>query len=61
MQKLRARPDGRLVPVVVITAKDVTEEDRRRLNGQVVRVLQKSTLSLEGLVTELRTLVADRT
>jgi len=57
MQKLRARADGRLVPVVVITAKDITEEDRRRLNGQVVRVLQKSTLSLEGLVTELRALV----
>jgi CheY-like chemotaxis protein len=60
MQKLRARPDGRLVPVVVITAKDITEEDRRRLNGQVARVLQKSTLSLEGLTTELRALVKEK-
>ena len=57
MQKLRARPDGRLVPVVVITAKDITEEDRRRLNGQVAQVLQKSTLSLAGLTAELRALV----
>jgi hypothetical protein len=47
------------VPVIVITSKDLTEEDRRRLEGQVARVLQKSALSLEGLVTELRALVAD--
>ena len=60
MQQLRARPDGRLVPVMVITAKDVTEEDRRQLNGQVARVLQKSTLNLAGLTTELRALVSNR-
>ena len=53
MHELRKRPAFRLVPVVVITAKDVTEEDRRRLNGQVARILQKSGLRMEDLVAEV--------
>jgi len=56
MSALRARSDGRLVPVVVITAKDITEEDRRRLNGQVAKILQKGTTSSEDLLAELRAL-----
>jgi len=56
MEALRERPDGRLVPVVVITAKDITEEDRRRLNGQVAKILQKGTTSSEELLAELRAL-----
>jgi len=53
MQALRNRPACRLVPVVVITAKDVTPEDRQRLNGQVARLLQKSALSMEDLMAEV--------
>jgi signal transduction histidine kinase/CheY-like chemotaxis protein/ligand-binding sensor domain-containing protein len=56
MQQLRQRPDCRRVPVVVITAKDITDDDRRRLNGNVARILRKSTLSLQELVTEVRAL-----
>ncbi|HEV2210693.1 MAG TPA: response regulator [Verrucomicrobiae bacterium] len=56
MQELRKRPAFRLVPVVVITAKDITDEDRRRLNGQVSRILQKATLKVEDLVAEVRML-----
>jgi signal transduction histidine kinase/DNA-binding response OmpR family regulator len=39
---VRARPDWRDIPVVVVTAKDLTEEDRDRLNGGVERIIQKS-------------------
>ena len=42
MDQLRGRPDWREIPVVVITAKDLTEEDRNRLNGGVERIIQKS-------------------
>src|SRR5499433_4486829 len=42
MDQLRGRPDWQDIPVVVITAKDLTEEDRDRLNGGVERVIQKS-------------------
>jgi CheY-like chemotaxis protein len=42
MDELRGRSDWREIPVVVITAKDLTEEDRNRLNGGVERIIQKS-------------------
>jgi CheY-like chemotaxis protein len=42
MDKLRRRPDWREIPVVVITAKDLSEQDRDRLNGGVERIIQKS-------------------
>ena len=42
LDELRSRLDWRDIPVVVVTAKDLTEEDRNRLNGGVERIIQKS-------------------
>ena len=42
-QELRQqRRLARQFPILVVTAKDVSEEDRQRLNGHVLKVLQKS-------------------
>ena len=48
----------RAIPIVVVTAKDVTEEDRRRLNGDVVGLIQKGGLDRESLLAQLRGQVA---
>ena len=50
-------PDARAVPVIVLTAKDLTEEDRRRLNGYVEQVVQKG-FNTESLLKQVRELVA---
>jgi adenylate cyclase len=42
LDELRKRPDWQDIPVVVITAKDLTDDDRNRLNGGVERIIQKS-------------------
>jgi GAF domain-containing protein/CheY-like chemotaxis protein len=42
LDELRSRTDWQDIPVVVITAKDLTQEDRDRLNGGVERIIQKS-------------------
>jgi len=42
------------VPVVVVTAMDMTDEDRRRLNGSVEQVLSKGSYSRETLVEVVR-------
>jgi fibro-slime domain-containing protein len=60
MRELRRRPDCAHVPVVVITAKDLTEEDRRRLSGDVARILGKDTTSREQLVAEVRQLLTQQ-
>jgi signal transduction histidine kinase/DNA-binding response OmpR family regulator len=45
------------IPIVVVTAKDLTLEDSQRLNGSVERILQKGTYSREELLREVRNLV----
>ena len=57
---LRSRHATEAPPVVVITAKTLTDEDRHRLNGGVARVVQKHALDAEGLLTEVRRVVAAR-
>jgi CheY-like chemotaxis protein len=42
LDELRGRPDWQDIPVVVITAKDLTDDDRNRLNSGVERIIQKS-------------------
>ena len=46
-------------PVIVLTAKQLTDQDRQRLNGGVTRVLQKAGNGRSGeeLIAELRSLV----
>lgn len=54
MDELRHRSRAPRVPVIVITAKDLTEEDHQRLNGEVVRVMTKQSSSSEQWMTEIR-------
>jgi CheY-like chemotaxis protein len=42
------------VPVIVVTAKDLTSSDVSRLQGRVRAVLQKAGLRREELVAEVR-------
>jgi len=57
LTELRARPEWRGIPVVVVTAKDLTPEERQRLNGHVERILAKGALGPEALLAEVRELV----
>ncbi len=42
LDELRGRPEWQDIPVVVITAMELTDEDRDRLNGCVEHIIQKS-------------------
>ena len=46
------------VPVIVLTAKELTPEDRARLNGHVEKVLRKGAVGQEDILQEVRRLVA---
>ncbi len=55
VDQLRIR-DQLDVPIIVVTAKDITDEDRSLLNGAVEQVVSKSEFDrkkLEQLITEL--------
>lgn len=56
--ELRQQPAFKAVPVVVVTAATLSDEDHRRLNGGVERVLAKAAFSRNELLEELRNTVA---
>jgi signal transduction histidine kinase/CheY-like chemotaxis protein len=60
LDTLRRRKDGQRIPVIAITAKDLTEEDHRRLNGGVERIIQKGATSQGEVLDLVRTLMTGR-
>jgi len=58
LSELRKMGDHHGIPVVVVTGADLSERDRRDLNGGVERVLSKSAFSRDELYEEVRALVA---
>jgi signal transduction histidine kinase/CheY-like chemotaxis protein len=51
-------PEWRSIPIVVVTAQDLTNDDRRRLSGQVDTILRKHGDSRESLLEQVRNLLA---
>jgi signal transduction histidine kinase/CheY-like chemotaxis protein len=58
VSRLRCTEAGRRVPVVVVTARELSPGDRQRLDGHVRRVFQKGSFSREELTAELRRALA---
>jgi signal transduction histidine kinase/CheY-like chemotaxis protein len=51
---VRRNPAWRDIPVVVVTAKEITDDDRIRLNGSVGRILGKRPAQREDLLLAVR-------
>lgn len=58
LEEVRQRAEWLDIPVIVITALDLSADDHRRLNGQVERVIQKSGHGPEELLLEVVASVA---
>ncbi len=56
--EVRRHPEWRSIPIVVLTAQDLTKDDRRRLNGNVESILQRGD-SRETLMEHVRDLLAE--
>ena len=55
---MRARPEWRHIPVIVITAKDLSVDDRDRLAGKVEDVLEKNSYTRDQLLEHVSEAVA---
>jgi len=51
--ELHQREDWRKIPVVVVSGKEITADDRRRLEGHVQAILQKGAFSRDDLIREV--------
>ena len=56
---LRADARWNRIPIVIMTAKDLTDDDRARLHGGVQQILQKGSYSREELLGRVKDLVED--
>ncbi len=57
IRELRANREYHTIPVVVVTAKDLTPEERQRLNGDVYRVFRKGSFSRDELLQQIREII----
>jgi signal transduction histidine kinase/DNA-binding response OmpR family regulator len=57
VEALRADQSTSATPIMVLTAKDLTDEDKRQLNGRVSRILQRGSTGASDLVSMLRQVV----
>ena len=58
VEKFRQHPDWQPIPIVVVTAKELTDEDKRRLDGYVEKILMKGSHTRDELLAEVRHIVA---
>jgi signal transduction histidine kinase/DNA-binding response OmpR family regulator len=56
--ELRRHEVWREIPIIVVTARDLTRDDHERLNGYVQKILQKGAPGRDQLLAEVRELVA---
>jgi CheY-like chemotaxis protein len=57
IDELRRREDWSRIPVVILTAKDISTEERSRLTGCTTAVLLKKGQSQDALIREMRDLI----
>jgi CheY-like chemotaxis protein len=58
LEAVRTREETSTIPIVVLTAKELTDEDRRRLNGGVERIVGKGGRGRDEFLAVVRDLVA---
>ncbi|HLF02619.1 MAG TPA: response regulator, partial [Anaerolineales bacterium] len=58
IEQLQQNPEHRAIPIIVLTAKSLTADERARLKENVAQVIQKQGLEGEALLGELRKALA---
>jgi signal transduction histidine kinase/DNA-binding response OmpR family regulator len=53
-ERVRVHPDWRSIPIVVVTAHDVTAEERKRLGRSVETIIHKAGRSQDELLSQVR-------
>jgi signal transduction histidine kinase/DNA-binding response OmpR family regulator len=60
VEALKDDPETARIPILVVTAKEITAEDRDKLNGYVRRIMGKTELNLDRLTAEVRRAMSGR-
>src|SRR2546430_16449269 len=56
VSKLREDPAGSQIPILIYTAKNISSEDRERLQGNIQSIIQKGAFGKDGFLEMLTNL-----
>ena len=59
LDALRSDPATASIPVIVVTAQELTSKEKQRLEGQIQSLMQKGDFVSEELLNEVRALIED--
>ena len=54
VEKLRKHQKAKNIPIVICSSKDITEEDKKVLNGNIMAIVQKGSHTKEELLREIQ-------
>lgn len=57
MDALQSQPETKDIPIIVVTAKELTPEEKNRLKGHIQKLMQKGDFMSDDLLDEVRTLI----
>jgi CheY-like chemotaxis protein len=60
VEALNSRVGTAQIPILIVTAKQITAEDRAKLNGSVRTIMDKGALDPERFATEVRRAMSGR-
>jgi CheY-like chemotaxis protein len=57
---LNEHPDTARIPILIVTAKKITDEDRAKLEGYVAAIMEKADFDRDRVTAEVRRATAGR-
>ena len=56
VERLRVHPVAKAIPIIVCSAKDITAEDKKTLNGHITAIVQKNSHTKDDLLAAIKRL-----
>jgi hypothetical protein len=60
VEALSRHPETSSIPILIVTAKQVTAEERQKLNGHVATIVEKGDFDAESFTSEVRRAMSGR-
>ena len=60
LEELKKRKETRDIPVIILTAKDITDDDKKRLNGRIQDIIGKGNFAHEEVLRDLKNILERR-
>ena len=54
VERLKKHPIAKNIPILIFTAKEITEDDKKRLNSSIKKIITKASFAREELLSEIR-------